>query len=58
MTLLQRGGPSSIRYFTIAWRDANATASIVASGFNGRIAPEDALRLARKQARRISAAGG
>jgi hypothetical protein len=44
------------QYFTLAWRSANATASVTVSGFG--ITLEDALALARKQQARLDRAGG
>ena len=49
-TAVRRG---VVLYFTIAWRSANVTASIVVSGFEHEVAFEDAVRLARRQQRRI-----
>jgi hypothetical protein len=46
ITFRQTGG---IRFFRIAWRDRNATASITVQGFDGKLRLADALRLARKQ---------
>lgn len=45
----------AVRYFTVAWRSANVTASIVVSGFAGRLTLDDALQLARRAQRRIDA---
>ncbi len=42
-------------YYDIAWRRANLTASISASGFKGKLTLADAVALAREQDRRISA---
>lgn len=49
--------PSSrpLRFFRIAWRDRNASASITVEGFDGRITLAQALGLARKQEMRIVA---
>jgi hypothetical protein len=44
------------RYYLIAWREENATASLLVSGFEGRLTLDDALDLARKQAARMSKA--
>jgi hypothetical protein len=44
-----------LRFFRIAWRDRNATASILVEGFDGRIALAEALRLVRQQEVRIVA---
>lgn len=53
---LQGGSDGGVRYFLIAWREDNATASVLASGFERRITFDDALELARKQATRMSRA--
>jgi hypothetical protein len=52
---LQPGSPA-VRFFTIAWRERNATASIAANGFGGRIELGDVLRLARAQENKLSRA--
>jgi hypothetical protein len=49
-------GLRPVRYFIVAWRHGNVTASIAVNGFEGRLALEDTVRLARKQQRRIAAA--
>lgn len=51
-----QGGANGVRYYLIAWREENATASLLASGFEGRITFADVLALARKQAARLSRA--
>jgi hypothetical protein len=56
ITFRQAGATTDLRYFAIAWRQANVTAAIVLNGFNGRVFPPQAVALARKQARRIEAA--
>lgn len=53
---LQQGSREGVRYFLIAWREDNATASVLASGFEGKVMLDDALKLARKQAARVSQA--
>jgi hypothetical protein len=53
---LQGGGAGGVRYYLIAWREENATASLLVSGFEGRLTFDDALDLARKQAARMSGA--
>jgi hypothetical protein len=55
VTALQGRGPRAVRFYAVAWRQANATSSIVVNGFEGGLAAEDALALARKQERRIAA---
>jgi hypothetical protein len=49
-TQLQAGG---IRFYTIAWRDRNTTASVTVDGFDGKVTLADALALARLQERRL-----
>jgi hypothetical protein len=45
-----------VRFYLIAWREENATASLLVSGFEGRLTFDDALGLARKQAARMERA--
>jgi hypothetical protein len=45
-------------YYVIAWREDNATASLLVSGFEGKLSFDEALELARKQAARLSRAAG
>jgi hypothetical protein len=54
VTFKQGLGPSAVRYYVIAWRSGNVTASINANGF--KLTWEQALSLARKQEDRIRAA--
>ena len=54
MTFLQTGA-KPVRFFTIAWRDRNATASVTVEGFGGRVTLAEAVALARKQEARIAA---
>jgi hypothetical protein len=50
MTILQPGAPgSAIRFYRIAWRDHNATASVLVEGFDGKLGFATATRLARRQ---------
>ena len=49
-----RPGPLKTRFYRIAWRDRNVTASIVVDGFEGKMSLADAVALARKQERLIS----
>ncbi len=57
MTIRQPGiGLASQRFFRIAWREQNATASLLVQGFDGKIGFADALSLARRQERRIQTA--
>ena len=52
-TLGQGTGSFAVRFYTVAWRYRNATASVLVQGFHGKIALRDALSLARKQQRRL-----
>jgi hypothetical protein len=54
-TFVQAGG-TSIRFYRIAWRTANATASLTVNGFDGKLTLEQTLELARKQQERLAAA--
>lgn len=54
-TFVQPGG-KPLRFYTIAWRYRNATASVTVEGFDGHLRSEDAIRLARRQQRRLAAA--
>jgi hypothetical protein len=45
-----------VRFFSIAWRERNATAFVLVEGFAGRVGLADALALARKQDRHLLAA--
>ncbi len=55
-TLRQQAFPEPVRFYTVAWREANVTASVLVQGFEGQVTLDDALALARKQQRRIEAA--
>ena len=55
-TLRQGGGALSARFFTVAWRDGNVTASVEVQGFDGKVARRDVAELVEKQQRRIEAA--
>jgi hypothetical protein len=55
ITFTQPGG-RTLRFFRIAWRSQNATASITLEGFDGQVSQDDALALARKQEKRIEGA--
>ena len=55
-TTTQQAVAGDVRFYTIAWRDNNVTASILVQGFEGKVALEDAVALARKQQKRIDAA--
>ena len=56
ITFRQGAGRFATRFFTIAWREANVTASVSVNGFDGKVTTRDALTLARKQQRRIARA--
>jgi hypothetical protein len=56
VTLLQGTPRSGVRFYLLFWRTDNATASVLTNGFEGGMQLEDAVALARKQARRIEAA--
>ena len=55
ITFTQPGG-RALRYYRIAWRYRNATASVLVEGFEGELTLNDALSLARKQEKRIEGA--
>ena len=44
-----------VRFFRIAWRYRNLTASVLVQGFEGELSLDDAVSLARAQQRRIEA---
>ncbi|MBA2360857.1 MAG: hypothetical protein H0V79_08010 [Actinobacteria bacterium] len=58
LTLQQGAGGGGVRYYLIAWREDNVTASVFVNGFEGKMTLEDALALARKQQQRIAKAAG
>ena len=53
VTVVQPGG-KPLRFYRIAWRYRNATASVTAEGFNGKLALNNALELVRKQQNLLS----
>jgi len=53
VTFLQPG-PQPLRFYRIAWRYRNATASVTAEGFAGKLDLGQALALARKQQRLLA----
>jgi len=53
IALEQGVGATAVRYYTIAWRRGNVTASVVANGFAQRFSLDDALSLAQSQDDRI-----
>jgi hypothetical protein len=52
MTAVQRG-LNTVRFYTVAWRHGNATASVAVNGFDRRVTLSDAAALARRQDARI-----
>jgi len=56
ITFTQPGG-RTLRYYRIAWRYRNATASVLIEGFDGELSLSDAESLARKQETRMEQAG-
>jgi hypothetical protein len=44
-----QAGLLRLRFYSIAWRYRNASASIVVEGWDGKVAPRDAIALARRQ---------
>jgi hypothetical protein len=57
-TAVEPRAAAGAAYYTVAWRDANVTASVAINGFARRTALEHAVSLARKQQRRIAQALG
>ena len=55
VTFTQPGG-RTLRFFRLAWRYQNATASVTVEGFDGQVSQDDAMALARKQEKRIEGA--
>jgi len=55
ITFTQPGG-RTLRFFRIAWRDRNATASIIVEGFDGDVTQQQAIDLALKQEKHIKGA--
>lgn len=49
-------GRFEVWYYTVAWRERNATASVSVNGFSGKLRLADALKLARAQERRMATA--
>jgi hypothetical protein len=48
-------GQLTTRFYRIAWRDRNVTASVLVDGFDGKVSLTDAVSLAQKQERLIAA---
>jgi hypothetical protein len=57
-TVVEPGLGEGVRHYRVYWRDDNVTAFINVNGFEGRVALEEVLELARKQQGRISTAAG
>ena len=55
-SMRQPAAAGAVRFFVVAWRYTNATASVAVNGFEGHVGLEDALSLARRQQRRLAAA--
>lgn len=55
-TTVAPAGLANVRFFTVAWRQRNVTASVAVNGLEGKVTLDDALRLARAQEERIGAA--
>lgn len=51
-----QAGAKPVIFFTVAWRDRNATASVAANGFGGNLTLRDVMALARRQERRLAGA--
>lgn len=49
-------GPGTVQYFTVLWREENATAMLNVNGVEGRFVVAQVLRLARKQQARLARA--
>jgi hypothetical protein len=56
-TLVQPGGSrgEGVRFFVVAWREANVTATVLVNGFEGKVTLGETIALARKQERRVQA---
>lgn len=55
VTFTQPGG-KTLRFYRIAWRDRNATASVTVEGFDGEITQDQAIAIAKKQEAHIKGA--
>jgi len=49
-----QAGTLPLRFYRIAWRYRNATASVTVEGFDKKVEPADAVALARKQQARLT----
>jgi hypothetical protein len=54
----QGSGQFKVRFYLVAWRHANAMASVLANGFEPKLTREQVVALARKQQSRLAAAAG
>jgi hypothetical protein len=52
-TTFAQAGVLAVRFFRIAWRYRNATASVTVQGWDGKVTRADAERLAREQQARL-----
>jgi hypothetical protein len=57
-TLALTARQGELRFFTLAWRYRNATASITVNGFDGKLTLDHVRELALKQQRRLERAAG
>jgi hypothetical protein len=55
-TGVQGTGRFAVRFYLVGWREENATATVLANGFEGKFTREQVAELARKQQARIEAA--
>lgn len=55
VTFTQVGG-RTLRFYRIAWRDRNATASVTVEGFDGDVTQDQAIAIAKKQEAHIKGA--
>lgn len=53
-SFVQGSGVARVRFYLVAWRDENVTASIFVNGFDGKLSLDEALALAEKVQRRIA----
>jgi hypothetical protein len=53
---IRQPGAAAVEFFRIAWREHNATASVLVEGFEGKVAFADAVVLARRQEAHLRAA--
>jgi hypothetical protein len=53
-TTFTQPGALPVRFYSIAWRYRNATASVTVEGWDGKVSAGDAVALARKQQARLA----